>query len=426
MSDDKKEPVKPTKKSKVVDIAEYKGIDWVQTKKNGSPYPTRENFEALLDYYNIRANYDVISKRVLVHENEILNPHYGDEITELIAELTSKCIEHNLAKSSVSDYLDAHILKNSENPVLDYLQSVKRTTTTDFNPIEALIDYLPIKHKDWGVIAFKRWFIQCVACVDMAQQTPNDAALPKYEHVLTFYGEQGAGKSTFINSLLPKDLSRKYFIDGVSLDLKNKDSILGALSSWICELGELDSTFRKSDISGIKAFLSKRKDEIRKPYGRATSLMARQTSFLASVNEEKYLRDDTGNRRYFPISVTGQLSVPEHFVIHDFWAYIWEEYKSGEQWWLTPEEEKLQKEVLAEHEHSTLKELLLDTFLFDQDTRPEQMTGKDILETCGLNFNRPNQTKLGDSLKQLGVTKLNRSTRKYLMPKIRNPKTFIS
>ena len=413
---DKKTPSKPTKKSKVVAISEYKGIEWIHVKENGKPYPTRENFEALLTHYKIQANYDVISKRVLVHENEILHPHYGDEITELIAELTSKCVENGLAKSSVSDYLDAHILKNSENPVLDYLQSVKRTTELD--PIEALIDYLPIKHKGWAVIAFKRWFIQCVACADMAQQTPNEIALPKYEHVLTFYGEQGGGKSTFINSLLPRDLGRKYFIDGVSLDLKNKDSILGALSSWICELGELDSTFRKSDISGIKAFLSKRKDEIRKPYGRATSLMARQTSFLASVNEEKYLRDDTGNRRYFPISVTGKLTTPEHFDIADFWAYIWAEYKRGEQWWLTPEEEELQKEVLAEHEHSTLKELLLDTFIFDQENRPEQMTGTEILELCGLKANRSTQTKLGDALKSLEIERLNLSTRKYRMPKI--------
>ena len=52
--------------------------------------------------------------------------------------------------------------------------------------------------------------------------------------------------------------------------------------------------------------------------------------------------------------------------------------------------------------------------------------GVDILETCGLNFNRPNQTKLGVSLKQLGVTKLNHATRKYLMPKIRNATVFIS
>ena len=420
-TDEKKAPSKRTKK--VVAMSEYKGIEWVHVKKSGSPYPTSENFEALLNHYKIRANYDVISKRVLVHENEMLHPHYGDEITELIAQLTSKCVENGLAKSTVSDYLDAHILRNSENPILDYLQSVKRTTELD-DPIETLVTHLPIKHKGWAVIAFKRWFIQCVACADMAQQTPNEIALPKYEHVLTFYGEQGAGKSTFINSLLPRDLGRKYFIDGVSLDLKNKDSILGALSSWICELGELDSTFRKSDISGIKAFLSKRKDEIRKPYGKATSLMARQTSFLASVNEEKYLRDETGNRRYFPIAVMGRLTTPEHFDIDAFWAYIWAEYKRGEQWWLTSEEEERQIEVLAEHEHSTLKELLLDTFLFEEEHRPEQMTGKEILEECGLNSNNSTQSKLGKTLKSLGVGMLNHTIRKYRMPKIR--KRFIS
>ena len=420
-TDEKKAPSKRTKK--VVAMSEYKGIEWVHVKKSGSPYPTSENFEALLNHYKIRANYDVISKRVLVHENEMLHPHYGDEITELIAQLTSKCVENGLAKSTVSDYLDAHILRNSENPILDYLQSVKRTTELD-DPIETLVTHLPIKHKGWAVIAFKRWFIQCVACADMAQQTPNEIALPKYEHVLTFYGEQGAGKSTFINSLLPRDLGRKYFIDGVSLDLKNKDSILGALSSWICELGELDSTFRKSDISGIKAFLSKRKDEIRKPYGKATSLMARQTSFLASVNEEKYLRDETGNRRYFPIAVMGRLTTPEHFDIDDFWASIWAEYKRGEQWWLTPEEEERQKEVLAEHEYSTLKELLQDTFLFEEESRPERMTGKEILEECGLNSNNSTQSKLGKTLKSLGVGMLNHTIRKYRMPKIR--KRFIS
>jgi putative DNA primase/helicase len=419
-TNDKKTPSKPTKK--VVAISEYKGIEWIHVKKNGNPYPTRENFEALLNHYKIRVHWNDINKRALVHENEILNPHYGDEETELIAELTSKCIEHGLAKSAVSDYLNAHTLKNSVNPVLDYLQSVKRTT--ELNPIEALVNYLPIKHKGWAEIAFKRWFIQCVACVDMAQQTPNKKALPKYEHVLTFYGEQGCHKSSFFNELLPQEIFKEYYSDGLILNLNDKDSIMESVSSWICELGELDSTFRKSDISSLKAFLSKRRDIIRKPYGKAHSLMPRQTSFVASVNEEKYLRDETGNRRYFPISVIGKLTTPEHFDIAGFWAYIWEEYKRGEQWWLTPEEEEQQKEVLAEHEHSTLKELLLDTFIFEQETRPEQMTGKEILEECGLNQNHSNQTKLGNALKLLSVKKLSYQKRKYLMPKTR--KAFIS
>ena len=143
-----------------------------------------------------------------------------------------------------------------------------------------------------------------------------------------------------------------------------------------------------------------------------------------SIIEEKYLRDETGNRRYFPIAVMGRLTTPEHFDIDDFWASIWAEYKRGEQWWLTPEEEERQKAVLAEHEYSTLKELLQDTFLFEEESRPERMTGKEILEECGLNSNNSTQSKLGKTLKSLGVGMLNHTIRKYRMPKIR--KRFIS
>lgn len=264
-------------------------------------------------------------------------------------------------------------------------------------------------------MAFYRWLIQCVAAADITEHSGNPNALPKYESVLTFYGDQGLQKTTFMRALLPQGL-KSYLKDGMLLDLANKDSVTGVLSSWMTELGELDSTFKKSDISALKAFLSKQEDEIRRPYARANSIMPRQTSFFASVNEEKFLRDITGNRRYLPITVIGELMLPSDFDATDLWAFTWDEYKRGAQWWLTKDEEVLQQSALKSHEDSLFEDMLMDEFDFDTPAKPDGITGNDILDLMHVARSRSNSTNLGVALKKLGVEK---NGRLYLLPPTR-------
>lgn len=390
-------------------------INWPHTKEdrngNEKALATRKNLEFLISYLKIVIGYDVIKNRPIIENIKSLP---GEEENSLIAFLKSSCGLYGLNKSIVDEQLAVIMQDNPKNPVVDWLSNIKRTK--DHNPVHQLVNALPISNKKWARIAFYRWFIQCVAAADQAKNSTNTNALPKYESVLTFYGGQGLLKTAFIRSLLPPEL-KTYLTDGMILDLNNLDSIRIALSAWIVELGELDSTFKKSDISALKAFLSRIVDEFRRPYARAASILPRHTSFFASVNEERFLRDSTGNRRYLPIIVNAELLIPNDFDCTDFWAFIWQEYLNGAQWWLTKEEEQHQQEALKLHEDNRFEEMLLDEFVFEEeDYRPQLMTGNDILDALKVRRSKPNSTALGIALKKLRVDK---KDREYLMPKTR-------
>ena len=95
----------------------------------------------------------------------------------------------------------------------------------------------------------------------------------------------------------------RWFVEGAVIDLKNKDSIINALSGWITELGELDATLQREQ-SSLKAFITNTEDRVRPPYGRTATRAPRRTSFCGTVNQDDYLRDTTGSRRFWTIPVT--------------------------------------------------------------------------------------------------------------------------
>jgi putative DNA primase/helicase len=72
--------------------------------------------------------------------------------------------------------------------------------------------------------------------------------------------------------------------------------VMSAVSHWVVELGELDSTFKKSDVSVLKAFITRRQDKLRRPYARRDSVFPRRTVFAGTVNDYQFLHDNTGNR----------------------------------------------------------------------------------------------------------------------------------
>jgi|GEM_PF-2212565 len=363
---------------------------------------TRANLEELMKFVGINVRYNVIQKRAIVTGVSSLE---GEEENTIIAELKSYCALHDLPKAIVDEQLSAVMNSRAFNPVTHWLKNIKRTNSDD--PIKALVDSLAIANKDWAYIVFRRWLIQTVAAADGASSTPNTEALPKFETVLTQYGAQGLNKTAFFRSLLPQELS-SYLTDGFMLDVTRPDSIMEGVSNWIVELGELDSTFRRSDLAAIKAYLSKQRDTVRKPYAKSASLMPRQTSYIASVNEEKFLRDTTGNRRYAPLMVIGKLKVPKNFDKTDFWAYVWSLYVSGEQWWFTSEEEKLQQEALKLHENLPLEDMLLDHFNLEAKSVMTYMTGSEILKVISASDNQSNRTILGLLLKKYTVSKIGR------------------
>ena len=108
-----------------------------------------------------------------------------------------------------------------------------------------------------------------------------------------------------------------------------KEHIVGL---WIIELPEL-SSLGKSDVNRIKAFLSSRTTRFRFAYGRRTTDVPRQCVFIGTVNHSQYLRDETGNRRFWPVK-TGKIDMERLKQDRDqLWAEALALYREGNKWW---------------------------------------------------------------------------------------------
>lgn len=118
----------------------------------------------------------------------------------------------------------------------------------------------------------------------------------KFDHVLIFEGLQGKGKSSAI-----KILADPWFSDA-AVDPSDKDSVVNLRAVWCMEIPEL-STMRHSDIEVWKAYVTRQVDRVRMPYGRLAENFPRQCIFIGTTNNQEYLKDASGNRRFWPVLV---------------------------------------------------------------------------------------------------------------------------
>jgi len=282
--------------------------------------------------------------------------------------------------------------ENAYNPVLQWIESKpwdgvdRLTDLLDGVAVSEQFDY---ELKDTLIT---RWLVSAVAAI----------AKPSGFHargVLVFTGPQGIGKTSWLRNLLPEQLG-EYFREGAILDPADKDSVTGAVSNWIVEIGELDATFRKADIARLKAFVTAGEDRIRKPYARAESMMPRRTVFCASVNDAQFLVDPTGNSRFWTVEVTALDFEAPSEDLQQLWAQVLALYEAGEQWWLTPDEETRLAASNSDFEQADpLEELFLATYDMDSMER-QRSTASEILKVLG--YDKPTrrlQTDMGKVLK---------------------------
>ena len=175
----------------------------------------------------------------------------------------------------------------------------------------------------------------------------------KYDYMIVLNGDQGIGKSTLIAKL-----GQEWFSDSLSLsDMNDKTAAEKLQGYWILEIGEL-AGMKKADIDKVKAFVSRQDDKYRASFGRRVTPHLRQCIFFGTTNTENgYLRDITGNRRFWNVKVTGNGKYQPWDLDAETIQMIWAEAmvlaKAGEPLYLPPELEAMAKEeqVLAmEHD----------------------------------------------------------------------------
>lgn len=371
---------------------------------SGKKRATIANLKYLFREYGIQVSYDEMLKEQVM----TLNNDYDNAHSDLVANSNLAHIQSLLALNglpvSCMNLLPAIFSEHTTNPILDWIKSKK------WDGKKRLVDLaLTIKveedDEEYRYEALKTWLVQCVAAADGARHTPRKDAIPKFELVFILQGGQGARKTSWFGKLVPKHLSN-YLIDGVHLDPSDKDSVKQATSCWICELGELDSTFKRADISRLKAFLSKKTDTLRLPYDRATSQLGRRTSFGGSVNPEQFLSDTTGARRFLPVQIISCDGL-HNIDMQQVWAQVWDLYIKGEQWWCSAELEEMLKARHERHSETVpLNELVAEIFDIEKVEKGfdhKHYTATRILTECGIKEPKPSQASMVNAyLKKLG------------------------
>jgi predicted P-loop ATPase len=205
----------------------------------------------------------------------------------------------------------------SFHPIRSYLASLR------WDGVERLDCWLPaylgVEDTMYARAVGARWLISAVARI----YRPG----VKADCCLILEGPQGTRKSTAL-----KTLAGSYFTDELA-DLGSKDSALQTRGVWIIELSELD-TLSRSEVSRIKAFMSRTTDRFRPPYGKHLVESPRQCAFAGTVNHSSYLRDDTGGRRFWPVAC-GSIDIDCLARDRDqLWAEAKARFDAGAVWWL--------------------------------------------------------------------------------------------
>jgi len=224
----------------------------------------------------------------------------------------------------------------------------------------------------------------------------------KVDTVLILEGEQNAGKSTVLRILFSP-----WFTDA-GFELNSTDGYQIIRGMWGVELAELDS-FNRAEASKSKAFFSRSKDRYRNPYGRRPVDVVRQCVFGGTVNNTTYLKDDTGNRRYWPVRV-GRIDLEELAKDRDqLFAEALKLYEDGTPWHVIDSERPLFTEqqdrryIGDAYEDQIVEYLAGDT---DTNYQPRDgVTTGEILTAIGVDRQRwslAEQQRIGRIMARLG------------------------
>lgn len=155
----------------------------------------------------------------------------------------------------------------------------------------------------------------------------------KFDYCTVLVGDQGVGKSSTLDRM-----GGVWFNDSIN-DLTGTRALEGIQGSWIIEMAEM-SALRRAEVEAVKHFISKREDKFRVAYGKRVEHFPRRCVFFATTNEDDFLKDVTGNRRFWIINTKGgDPFVDWHDyldaeIVGQLWAEAKQRYEDGEALYL--------------------------------------------------------------------------------------------
>ncbi|MDR7219868.1 VapE domain-containing protein [Aminobacter aminovorans] len=225
-----------------------------------------------------------------------------------------------LTGGNVSEALGTFARDRSYHPVADYLNNIRWDGAQRLS--SWLSTFCGVEASDYTSAVGRKWFISAVARIfEPGCQV---------DTTLILEGPQGARKSTVVRTL-----AGVWFSDNLpDITRDSKELSQHLRGKWIVEIPEMAALYR-SNAKVLKAFLSRTVEKYRPSYGRLDVTEPRQCLFIATTNESEYLRDDTGARRFWPVTVGARCDTDALARDRDqLFAEAVAAFRSGERWWL--------------------------------------------------------------------------------------------
>lgn len=375
-------------------------LQQLETKKDGAYKDTIGNFELILTH-DRRFNHiawNSHADRLEVQDPQALpwdqiNPGWTDNDEAQLKTHIARNYRGLYAPTKMNDALLATASARAFHPVRDYFNHLPPWDGTP-RLDTLLVDTLGAEDTNYTRAVTRKTFVAA------HRRTFQPGC--KFDQVLTLVGPQGAGKSTIFNRM-----ADPWFSDSLTItDMKDKTAAEKLAGNLIVELSEL-AGMRKAEAEPVKGFISRTEDKYRPAYARNVQTFLRQGIIVGSTNaDEGFLRDTTGNRRWWPVHVTGKgwLAKPhtlDQNTIDQLWAEARVRDQEGEKLYLTgdllQQAEHIQAESVEADDRIGIVQEYLDKLLpgnwdalpvgvrrvwLDGETLPDQYRAGGIADSC--------------------------------------------
>jgi hypothetical protein len=365
---------------------------------------TYANFCILVKFYKLELGFDVITKNITLFGE--LDQNIG------IVEIKDLLARNNLPINRASEYYYKYAMEHKYNSFLRMIESSKWDGIDRLETLYATIRVKP-EYEELKRIYVLTWLKQLIYTSCFSTIKKGSKNISRY--LLVLQSQQEGGKSTWVKNLMPYELENRYVAVGATLKTDDDQHTLGIIKKLIVELGEIEKSFKHSDINAFKAFFGRTVDTMKVKWVTYPVDFERTTSFIASTNDYYFLKDDTGTTRFMVLPLDNEYRTEDGLAIfcngrHKIdMLQLYRQIYESEDWVnfeLSVENKEIQKKI---NEEFTLKDTFEDLF-YEEFTEEICATGElynctDILKRLGYsttNVNKKLRNDLASFLRKKG------------------------
>jgi hypothetical protein len=358
------------------------------TDDHGDPRKSQTNIRIAMIKLGVAVRYDKFADRTLIDGLDSFGPYLEDAAVDRLWLTMGQRFRLHAAYELTYRVVRDAARRNEFHPVLDYLDNLKWDGVERVN--KWLVTYGGAKDTQYARA------VGALLLVAAVRRVRHPGC--KFDEMPVLESPQGMVKSMTLQALAVKD---EWFSDDLPFNIDSQKVIERLQGKWIVEAAEL-SGMRNSEIEHVKAFLSRTTDRARLAYGRIVAEVRRQCVIVGTTNSVKYLKDTTGNRRFWPVSV----KVFELENLKRDRDQLWAEAAAREA---AGESIRLDPHLWAEAAMAQRDRLIEDPFV---DALQEYLGGKEgkiasssVREILGVragNLSQEHNRRMGDAMRRLG------------------------